>query len=131
MGANADLVLTTWNAFLKGDVKAAFANLHDDATWTVPGLNPDLSGVRRGKAEIIGFLRGVVKLFPEGLRSEIKKVHEAGNSVIVELTNRSTTATGKPYENEYCFVYDLDGGKIRAIREYVDTEKAVAIFNAG
>ena len=71
MGANADLVLATWNAFLKGDVKAAFANLHDDATWTIPGLNPELSGTRRGKAEIVGFLRGVVKLFPGGLRSEI------------------------------------------------------------
>ncbi len=130
MGANADLVLTTWSAFLKGDVKAAFANLHDDATWTIPGLNPELSGVRRGKAEIIGFLRGVVKLFPSGLESEVKKVHEAGNTVIVELTNRSTTATGRPYENEYCFVWELEGGKVRAIREYVDTEKAVAIFNA-
>ena len=48
--------------------------------------------------------------------------------MIVELTNRSTTAGGRPYENEYCFVYDLEGGKIRAIREYVDTEKAVAAF---
>ena len=63
MGANADLVLTTWSNFLKGDVKAAFANLHDDATWTIPGLNPDLSGVKRGKAEILGFLRGVVRWF--------------------------------------------------------------------
>jgi uncharacterized protein len=130
MGANAELVLSTWNAFLKGDVKGAFANLHDDATWTIPGLMPDLSGVKRGKAEIVGFLRAAVSRFPGGLRSEVKRVHEAGNAVIVELVNRSTTAAGKPYENEYCFVYELDGGKIRAIREYVDTQKAAAIFES-
>jgi uncharacterized protein len=131
MGANADLVLATWRSFLAGDVKAAFANLHDDATWTIPGLIPGLSGTKRGKAEIVGFLRGVVKIFPQGLRSEVKKVHEAGNTVVVELTNRSTTAAGKPYENEYCFVWELDGGKVRAIREYVDTEKAAAIIAGG
>ncbi len=27
---------------------------------------------------------------------------------------------GKPYENEYCFVYEIENGKIRRIREYVD-----------
>ena len=32
MSKNAEMVLTTWGNFLKGDVKAAFANLHDDAT---------------------------------------------------------------------------------------------------
>lgn len=36
----------------------------------------------------------------------------------------SPSATGKPYENEYCFVFDVRGGKIQAIREYVDLEKA-------
>jgi ketosteroid isomerase-like protein len=30
---------------------------------------------------------------------------------------------GKFYENEYCFVFELENGN-RRIREYVDTQKA-------
>ena len=44
-----------------------------------------------------------------------------GNTVIVELTNRGTPDNGKRYENEYCFLYEIEDGKIRRIREYVDT----------
>jgi hypothetical protein len=127
METNEKLVLDTWNAFLRGDIKAAFANLADDATWTLPGLS-ELAGVHRGKDAILVFLRTVAQAFPKGLRSEIRKVHSTPSAVIVELTNRSETAAGRPYENEYCFVFDVEGGKIRAIREYVDTEKAAAIL---
>ena len=127
MNTNEMLVLDTWKAFLRGDVKSAFANLTDDATWTIPGLS-ELSGVKRGKAEIVGFLRVVAQAFPKGLRSEIKKVHSTDEAVILELTNRSETADGRPYENDYCFVFEVGGGKVRAIREYVDTERAAAIL---
>ena len=47
-----------------------------------------------------------------------------GDTVILELVNRGTSVTGKPYENEYCFVFELGGGRIRAISEYVDLDKA-------
>jgi ketosteroid isomerase-like protein len=40
------------------------------------------------------------------------------------LSGKEGRDTGKPYENGYCFVFDLAGGKVRAIREYVDLEKA-------
>jgi ketosteroid isomerase-like protein len=45
--------------------------------------------------------------------------------------NRGTSATGKPYENEHCFVFELGGGKIRSSREYVDLEKVkIALSSA-
>jgi ketosteroid isomerase-like protein len=39
------------------------------------------------------------------------------------LTNRGKVSNGKQYENEYCFVFELENGKVRRIREYVDTQK--------
>jgi ketosteroid isomerase-like protein len=50
--------------------------------------------------------------------------------VIRELVNRGTSALGKRYENEYCFVFELAGGRIRAVREYLDTEKARVAVSA-
>ena len=37
MTENSELVRRTWDAFVRGDVKAAFANCADDVTWKIPG----------------------------------------------------------------------------------------------
>jgi uncharacterized protein len=84
--------------------------------------------VKNGKGEILGFLRVAAKVFPPGMRSEIRTTYVDGDTVIVEMVNRSRTANGRPYENEYCFVFELADGKIREIREYVDTQRAHEII---
>ena len=122
---NKELVRQTWAAFGKGDIKAAFANMTDNVSWLVPGNMPGTSGLKKGKDEILKFMSGVGGVFPEGLKSEFRKVHCDGDTVIVEMTNRGKARNGNDYENEYCFVFELEGGKIRRIREYVDTQKFV------
>jgi uncharacterized protein len=122
------LVLETWQSVVAGDVKAAFANLSDDVRWKIPGSIAGISGVKNGKGEILGFLRVAAKVFPPGMRSEIRTTYVDGGTVIVEMVNRSRTANGRPYENEYCFVFELADGKIREIREYVDTQRAHEII---
>jgi ketosteroid isomerase-like protein len=125
---NKDLVTRTWTAFGKGDIKAAFANMSDNVSWLIPGNTPGVSGLKRGKDEILKFMSGVSTIFPEGLNSEIRKTYCDGDTVIIELTNRGKVSNGKQYENEYCFVFELEDGKIRRIREYVDTQKAKEIL---
>jgi ketosteroid isomerase-like protein len=109
---------------LGGNVEAALANFSDDVTWFLTGKLEGVSGLKKGKDAVRAFLAGVTQAFPGGLKTEFKKSYAEGDTVVVELVNRGTSATGKPYENEYCFVFELAGGKIRAIREYVDLEKA-------
>jgi uncharacterized protein len=122
------LVTQTWTAFGKGDIKAAFANMSDSVSWLVPGNTPNVSGLKRGKDEILKFMAGIGPVFPEGLSSEIRKTYCDGDTVIIELTNRGKVSNGKTYENEYCFVFELENDKIRRIREYVDTQKAKEIL---
>jgi ketosteroid isomerase-like protein len=122
------LVTDTWTAFGKGDMKTAFANMSDNVSWVVPGTTPNVSGLKRGKDEILKFMSGVGTIFPEGLNAEIRKTFCDGDTVIVELTNRGKVSNGKIYENEYCFIFELEGDKIRRIREYVDTQKAKEIL---
>jgi uncharacterized protein len=121
---NKDFVKRTWETLLGGNVEAALANFSDDVTWFLTGKLEGVSGLKKGKDAVRGFLAAVTQAFPGGLKTEFKKSYGEGDTVIVELVNRGTSATGKPYENEYCFVFELAGGKIRAIREYVDLEKA-------
>lgn len=123
-----ELVATTWGAIVRGDVKAAFAVMSDDVTWSIPGALPGISGVKVGKAQIIDVLRRIAKTFPGGLTSDVRRLYADGDAVIIEMTNRGTTASGRSYVNEYCFVFEVEKGRIRAIREYVDTQKAAEFF---
>jgi ketosteroid isomerase-like protein len=127
---NKALVTKTWKMLLGGEADAALASFADDATWWLSGTLEGISGVKKGRAELTAFMGNVAAAFPDGLRTEILKTYGDGDTVILELVNRGTSATGKPYENEYCFVFELAGGKIRAIREYVDLEKVKIALSA-
>ena len=121
---NKEMVKAAWIAFGKGDLQTAFNSMADNVSWLIPGNIPGVSGVKRGKDEITKFASGVGAVFPEGLQTEITRAHATEDAVILELTNRGKVSNGKSYENEYCFVFELENGKIRRIREYVDTLKA-------
>jgi uncharacterized protein len=126
--ANKELVLATWSAFSKGDIKTAFANMSDEVSWLIPGALPNLSGMRKGKSAIVDFARQAAKMFPTGLVSEIRRVYGDDDTVMVEMTNRGKLFNGKDYENEYCFVFEVEAGKIRRVREYVDTQKVANLI---
>jgi len=126
---NAEFVQKTWRDLIGGKVEAALANMSDEVSWLIPGDVPNVSGLKRGKDEVRKFVSGIGQTFPQGLQTEIRKTYSAGDAVIVELTNRGKVFNGKDYENEYCFVFELEGGKIRRIREYVDMHKVVQMLS--
>ena len=121
---NKEMVKATWSAFGKGDLKTAFGNMADNVSWLIPGNLGGISGVKRGKDEIVKFITALGPKFPEGMQTEITRAYADGDTVILELTNRGKVSNGKFYENEYCFVFEIENGKIRRIREYTDTQKA-------
>jgi ketosteroid isomerase-like protein len=121
--ANKELITNFWKAFSKGDIKTAFASMSDEVSWLIPGNLPNLSGLRKGKAEILNFARSAAQTFPTGLKSELRRVYCDGDTVLIEMTNRGKLFNGRDYENEYCFVFEIEAGKIRRVREYVDTQK--------
>ena len=125
--SNKELVVNFWNAFSNGDIKTAFASISDEISWLIPGSLPNLSGLRKGKAEILNFARSAAKMFPNGLKSELRRIYCDGNTVLIEMTNRGKLFNGRDYENEYCFVFELEAGKIRRVREYVDTQKVAEL----
>ena len=90
-----EFVTRTWTAFGTGDIKGAFANMDDNVSWLIPGNLPGVSGLKKGKDEILKFISGVGAVFPEGLKSEFRRVYCDGDTVIVELTNRGKASNGK------------------------------------
>jgi ketosteroid isomerase-like protein len=125
---NKEMVKAAWNAVGKGDLKTAFGNMADNVSWLIPGNIPGVSGLKRGKDEIVKFMSSIGATLPEGMHTEITRAYADGDAVILEVTNKAKVSNGKSYENEYCFVFEIENGKIRRIREYTDTQKAKDIL---
>jgi ketosteroid isomerase-like protein len=119
--SNAQLVTTAWKDLIGGKLDAFLAQLSDEISWVIPGNLQGISGLLRGKDAVRKFAAGIGKSFPNGLNCDVRKVHAAGDNVVVmETVNTGKAWNGKDYKNEYCFVFEIEAGKIRRIREYVD-----------
>ena len=124
---NKEIARKTWEAAVRGEIDTATASLADEVSWLLPAsVNP--GGPLKGKQAVAGFFKSLGTAFPGGLKTEIRRVYGDGDTVLMELTNRGQTTKGRQYENEYCFVLEFEGGKIRRVREYTDTAKVKEIF---
>ena len=50
-----------------------------------------------------------------------------GSRVAAETTARGTLRNGNHYENEYVFIIEVAGDKVRFLREYMDSDYAHSI----
>jgi|SRR5882724_1378372 len=107
------------------------ASLADDAKWVVTGQY-SWSRTFTGKQSILGDLHGHVRsLLVERARTIAHRFIADGDHVVVEARGDNLTRTGVRYDNDYCLVFRLEGGKITEIREYCDsvlTEKALGRY---
>jgi ketosteroid isomerase-like protein len=126
---NKNVVLSFFENFSAGKVEAALAMLADTATWWVAG-NPEqfvLAGTKT-KAQFTELLNGIGMAMPKGLRVTPKGLTAEGERVAVEAESYGETATGKIYNNLYHFLFEVRGGKIQAVREYLDTMHAKEVL---
>lgn len=107
------------------------ASLADDATWTVTGQY-SWSRTFTGKQSILNDLHGHVRTrLAERTRTIAHRFIADGDHVVVEAKGDNVTREGVRYDNDYCLVFRLAGGRITEIREYCDsvlTERALGKF---
>ncbi len=64
----------------------------------------------------------IYERLPNGMEFEISSMVAEGNKVAVEADSNATLANGKPYNNQYHFLFHFnDDGKIVEFKEYWDT----------
>jgi ketosteroid isomerase-like protein len=120
---NKQLVRDFFTTLSSGDLEALKAFFDDDSTWGVTMLDNE-ARVRTGPKEIIDDFLVPVR---EGLyepgnpKVHIENLWADGDWVIAETVATGPMLNGHDYRNEYVFVIQVDGRKIRQMREYMDT----------
>jgi ketosteroid isomerase-like protein len=123
---NKQLVRDFMQHFSDGDMKTALGMMSDDATWWIAGRFP-LSGTK-SKAEFAELLGQIGAAVPGGIRLTPKAFTAEGDRVAVETESYAKHTNGKIYNNQYHFLFEIRDGKIRAVREYLDTMHTNDVF---
>ena len=125
---NKEIVRSFYEAGNRGDMDACFDLIADDITWTNVGTM-SLSGTYRGKAELMDRLLGpLFDRLEAGISSDIVDLIAENDKVVALTSGTATTKDGRPYNNSYCQVIRLEGGKFVEVTEYMDTALAASIF---
>lgn len=126
--ANKELVRNAWNAVSNGDVEGFMNALADDVTWTFFGTHR-FAGTFRGKEELVGKLFAPLgEVLEGGIQVRINSLTAEDDRVVVEAKGSAQSKTGQRYDNDYCIVVTVADGKIRHVREYLDSELVTSVF---
>lgn len=115
--------------FSTGDVDRIMDGMTDDASWWVSGNIAGMSGTN-SKQQLGDMLRAVVPLYKEGaLKIWPTSMIAEGNVVAAEAESFAELNGGKVYNNRYHFLVELDGDKVRRVKEYSDTHHMLETFS--
>lgn len=117
-----------FQVFSGGDIEAIGECLHEELSWWVAGSLPGLSGTY-DKHGICTLLSGVATAYVDGaLPMTVVDMIAEADRVSVELQCRATLHNGRVYANQLHVFIELCDGKVRRVREYLDTAHCHDIF---
>jgi uncharacterized protein len=119
---NKELVVGFFDDISKGNIQGALDRIAEDLRFTLIGTTK-FSGVCKSRKEFVDRIMVPLAAQLEGqLTITTDNLIAEGDFVVVQSHGRSATRKGVAYNNTYCQVFRIAGGKIREGTEYLDTE---------
>lgn len=128
--SNEQLVREFFAVLSSGDLEKLRTYIGVDTTWE-PKVSKDLpgSGVHVGNDIVDKFIGPVRGLFvPGDPKVHVDSVVASGDMVMCETRGVGTLQNGTEYNNVYAWAFLIKGGRIKAIREYMDSAYVVKLF---
>jgi hypothetical protein len=125
---DVDVVRAVFAASARGDLAALTDLLHADATWH--HHNDDrLGGIYRGADSVIAYLTESALLTAGTLHAEPQQVMADGQGhVAVRVRLSASRPDGRTVDGPQVVLATVDGGRVRAIEQFVGDPAAVAAF---
>ncbi|MBT2523365.1 nuclear transport factor 2 family protein [Arthrobacter sp. ISL-28] len=127
---NKEMIRAWINAYNRQDVHTLRSLFTSDVTWNHQG-SIELSGIYSGiDAVVDDFLKPGWALYNPGtLQLSLVTSLAEGSTVAVEFVATGiAAATGRQYRSPYGMFVEVAGGRIREVREYVDTQHAKEVL---
>ena len=114
-----------------GDIPGALALLTDDATWLVAGRREDLpTAGTYDKKRIEKLMTAMLGQMKSPMTFTLTGRVAEGDKVAIEAESLGHLTNGRTYNQHFHFLLEFRGGKICAVREYLDTLHARNVWYA-
>jgi uncharacterized protein len=119
---NKAVMQEVFDGLSKGNGQPFVDALADDVRWRIIGTT-EWSGTWEGKPAVQAkLLDPLFAQFATRYRNTAVRLIAEDDYVVIECRGDVTTKSGHPYRNTYCYVCRLEGGRVRELTEYCDTE---------
>lgn len=123
---NKRIIARAFDGLASADPTAFIDSMADDIVWIIEGQSK-VSGRYEGKDAIQNRLvPALFANFATPYRNIPEEIIAERDRVVVLAPGEVKTVRGEDYNNDYCFVLRISGGKIVELREYCDTALAEA-----
>ncbi|NPC58657.1 nuclear transport factor 2 family protein [Caenimonas soli] len=123
------IVKNAWKAFASHDAEQIAAVFTEDAQWLAPPGNATAKALGHtghvlDRKTIVHFMaHEFPTLFVSNVELTFTGLVAEGSTAVLEHRLQATLANGRHYDNDYCFVIETRDGRIRRMREYMDTQR--------
>lgn len=118
---NKKLLQDIFDQMAQGNTRAMSDAMAEDFRWVFPG-NWSWAGSWGPKSVALGgLLRPLMAQFAGNYRSEADLILAEGDRVVVQARGYATTKRGEPYHQTYCYIFQVDGGRLTEVVEHCDT----------
>lgn len=121
---NKQLMQSIFAELALGNGRPLREAMADDFCWKIAGRSR-WSREWRGKQVVLDELIGpLFERFATRYTNRADDFIAEGDKVVVQCRGDVVTKSGERYDNQYCMVFRLEGGRLRELVEYMDTELA-------
>src|SRR4029453_4578756 len=119
---NIKIVKDFFAALGSGDKQRLLALSAEDIEWIIPGEDWPLAGTHRGHAGLADLLQKASAKLETSYPEPPEFVAQGDRVVVGGFAKGRIKATNKTFEDHWVFAITVRNGKLRNIREYIDTQ---------
>lgn len=118
---NKQLMQHIFAELAQGNGKPFVQSMAEDFCWIIPGSTKWSKAYQGKKAVRHELLDPLFAQFADQYTNTAQRFIAEDDFVVVECRGRVNTKSGMAYNNTYCYVIRLAGGKMKELTEYLDT----------
>jgi len=120
--ANIQIVKAFFAAMGSGDRQGLLALAAEDIEWILPGQDWPLAGTYRGHAGLTDLVRKESETIEMTISEPREFVAQGDRVLVIGVAKGTIKITNKTFEDNWIFAITVRGGKLKSIREYIDTQ---------
>ena len=119
---NIQTVKDFFAAIGRGDREGLLALVAEEIEWIIPGEDWPLAGTHRGHAGVAALLQKASDSVETSYPEPPEFVGQGDRVLVVGVATGKIKATNKPFKDDWVFDITVRDGKVKNIREYIDTQ---------